>query len=129
MLNLSLFMRDSCSGCVHIFFPLISCAVGAMSFCCNLCFPYKHLPPPFYSPRYYPFVSVPAALFESLFKLSSHCLSLGLPLFHLPPSSACHALFGSLSMSILCTCPTHLILFISTCPTHLFCLFLLALPI
>ena len=36
--------------------------------------------------------------------------SFGLPLLLLPPSSASHALFDSLSSPILCTCPAHLIL-------------------
>ena len=38
----------------------------------------------------------------------------GLPLLLLPPSSAFHALFDSLSSPILCTCPAHLILLPAT---------------
>ena len=40
--------------------------------------------------------------------------SFGLPLLLLPPSSAFHALFDSLSSPILCTCPAHLILLPAT---------------
>ena len=40
--------------------------------------------------------------------------SFGLPLLLLPPSSAFHALFDSLSSPILCICPAHLILLPAT---------------
>ena len=53
----------------------------------------------------WPFVP---ALSRSRLTLSFY-RSFGLPLLLLPPSSAFHALFDSLSSPILCTCPAHLI--------------------
>ena len=58
----------------------------------------------------WPFVP---ALSRSRLTQSFH-RSFGLPLLLLPPSSAFHALFDSLSSPILCTCPVHLILLPAT---------------
>ena len=58
----------------------------------------------------WPFVP---ALAKSRLTLSFH-RSFGLPFLLLPPASAFHALFDSLSSLILCTCPAHLILLPTT---------------